>query len=673
MADQTLVITGQTGGGTPATLAAKLYSYSDLATSLGTLTFTETAAGTGIYKCLRSGVTNSGAHVLIGTLDSTAWHILLENATASYWGIHSAITALASAILDAVAASHDDAGSIGEAINNAGAAADPLTSVVPGSYGVGTAGRIIGDNLNATVGSRSSHSAADVWAVGTRSLTTFGTLVADVATAVWNSLTSGMTTVGSIGKKLDDWVIGTTQTADVATVESRLTAARAGYLDNLNVSGPVASQADINALNQSASRRVLLVTVPQYERPESGTNSYTIEARLFDGDGASVNADSTPPLTATGIVSGSLAANLSAATNPATGVYRWTYSETSAAALEQIRIDLSAVISGSTVTLSAYTQSADFIAATWTTTDSSNLTAVFNKLPSRAFIAGTTSATGAPLEADLPLLTTINNNVLAVPGVITTDHGPGSYERNTEPTTPPTAEQIDTQLSLTHGNTAWGGVIDGASIRTALGMAAADLDDQLDAILIATGAGAGAGARLVTITVDDGIDPLEAATVRMTQGAESYSQPTNASGIATFSLDDATWAVTITKALYTFAPTTIIVNGDETATYSMTATVITPPTNPLLSAIEVLCLDSTGQIEAGVDVDIRIITIPSGSQNIAFRGAKQSATSNSLGIARFEVVQGSTCEWKRGLAEVWQQVAIDNDSVTNVVSVIGSP
>jgi hypothetical protein len=36
--------------------------------------------------------------------------------------------------------------------------------------------------------------------------------------AVWDALLSGLTTVGSIGKKLADWVIGTTQTADVGTV-----------------------------------------------------------------------------------------------------------------------------------------------------------------------------------------------------------------------------------------------------------------------------------------------------------------------------------------------------------------------------------------------------------------------------------------------------------------------
>lgn len=40
-------------------------------------------------------------------------------------------------------------------------------------------------NLNAQVTSRSSHSAADVWSVGARTLTSFGSLASDCASAVW--------------------------------------------------------------------------------------------------------------------------------------------------------------------------------------------------------------------------------------------------------------------------------------------------------------------------------------------------------------------------------------------------------------------------------------------------------------------------------------------------------
>lgn len=204
-----------------------------------------------------------------------------------------------------------------------------------------------------------------------------GTDLADFADTGYDPATHKVETV-----KVADNMRGTDNAALAATALSTVqwTNARAGYLDNINV-GTVASQADINALNQSASRRVILTTVQQYERPESGNSTYTIEARTYDGDGAAVNADTTPTLTATGIVSGSLAANLGAASNPAAGVYRWAYTVASSATIEQIQFDVSATISASTFTLSAYTQVVDEVSQTWTSTDAGHLTAIYNKLP----------------------------------------------------------------------------------------------------------------------------------------------------------------------------------------------------------------------------------------------------------------------------------------------------
>lgn len=192
--------------------------------------------------------------------------------------------------------------------------------------------------------------------------------------------------------------------ADTNALVLRLTAARAGYLDNLNVGGAVASQADINALNQSASRRVILTTVGQYERPESGSSTFQIEARTYDGDGAAVNADSTPTLTATGFPSGTnLSGNLSVATNPATGVYRWTYTVTSGATLEQVAFDIAATIGAAAFPMRVYSQVCDFTSANWTATDAANLTAIFNKLPTNNIADQTLLAAaidGVPTNAE---------------------------------------------------------------------------------------------------------------------------------------------------------------------------------------------------------------------------------------------------------------------------------
>ena len=82
-----------------------------------------------------------------------------------------AVAEIADAVWDEVLSGHLTAGSTGNALNAAGSAGDPWSTSLPGAYGAGSAGYIIGTNLNATVSSRSSHSAADVWAVATRVLT----------------------------------------------------------------------------------------------------------------------------------------------------------------------------------------------------------------------------------------------------------------------------------------------------------------------------------------------------------------------------------------------------------------------------------------------------------------------------------------------------------------------
>lgn len=68
----------------------------------------------------------------------------------------------ATLVLDVAASGHNVAGTIGQKINSAGGAADPLTNVVPGSYAAGTAGYAIGTYIDAKISSRSTLNAATV-------------------------------------------------------------------------------------------------------------------------------------------------------------------------------------------------------------------------------------------------------------------------------------------------------------------------------------------------------------------------------------------------------------------------------------------------------------------------------------------------------------------------------
>ena len=178
-----------------------------------------------------------------------------------------------------------------------------------------------------------------------------------------------------------------------------------------------------------------------------------------------------------------------------------------------------------------------------------------------------------------------------------------------------------------------------AATRTALGMSAADLDTQLDAILAAASAGAGNGARLVTITVNDGTTVLENAVVRLTEGGNTYRALTNVSGVATFNVDDATYAVAISKVGYSYAGTTIVVNGVETATYSMTAINVTPGSGDLTTGY-LTCLDELGAAEASVAVRCQIVQVPSSGTGFAYDSTVQVETSGADGLVEFPMVKG---------------------------------
>lgn len=68
---------------------------------------------------------------------------------------------IADAVWDEALAGHAGAGSAGAALSAAGSAGDPWAIPLPGGYGAGTAGKIVGDNLDATVSSRATQTSVD--------------------------------------------------------------------------------------------------------------------------------------------------------------------------------------------------------------------------------------------------------------------------------------------------------------------------------------------------------------------------------------------------------------------------------------------------------------------------------------------------------------------------------
>lgn len=173
------------------------------------------------------------------------------------------------------------------------------------------------------------------------------------------------------------------------------------------------------------------------------------------------------------------------------------------------------------------------------------------------------------------------------------------------------------------------------------------------------GSASGSGARTVTVTVNDGTTALQNARVRMTEGANTYTALTNASGVCTFNLDDATYTVAITKAGYSYAGTTLVVDGTEAVTYSMSSVTITP-SNPSLVTGYYTCYSELGVVESGVTITLEVHKVPT-ETGLALDSAVRTATSDSNGLAQFtNLVPGTTYKVKRGEGSYYTVKIADN-------------
>jgi hypothetical protein len=179
---------------------------------------------------------------------------------------------------------------------------------------------------------------------------------------------------------------------------TRLTAARAGYLDKLNVAGLVASQGDV--LNVGNNTRIATTIPMALERPDAGSESLTITLSLYDELGNMEVPDATPTVALVNRAGTNLAARLSVLANPSVGTYTFTYANGSADALEQLLWTVTVIEGGATRTYSAMTQLVDTTAADFTAGDRATLAtiqALADALPLLSEIRADIERIGGPL------------------------------------------------------------------------------------------------------------------------------------------------------------------------------------------------------------------------------------------------------------------------------------
>lgn len=173
--------------------------------------------------------------------------------------------------------------------------------------------------------------------------------------------------------------------ASTALTSATWTNARAGYLDNLNVGGLVASSAEATAIQNNT--RVVRVTPDAIELPTSGTRTYRIELFLYDETGNMEAPDSAPTIALVNQAGTDRSSRLDSTTMALveTGRYRAIYTSTAGDTKEQLVWTFSVVEGGATRKYGNMSYVTDAVATDFTSSDRSNLDAIKAKTDQLAF------------------------------------------------------------------------------------------------------------------------------------------------------------------------------------------------------------------------------------------------------------------------------------------------
>jgi len=159
---------------------------------------------------------------------------------------------------------------------------------------------------------------------------------------------------------------------------------------------------------------------------------------------------------------------------------------------------------------------------------------------------------------------------------------------------------------------------------------------------------ASAGGRTVTVTVTDtDTDPIQNASVRLGSGSEQQVILTDVNGVAEFGMSDGTHVLAVSKAGYSFTPTTVVVDGDESVDVEMDIVSITPASDPAQSNAYATTRDGKGNVQATQTIDFWLKKPPSGSGQ-SYNYGKFSATSDVNGLLQVALIRLATYAARRG-------------------------
>jgi hypothetical protein len=183
-----------------------------------------------------------------------------------------------------------------------------------------------------------------------------------------------------------------------------------------------------------------------------------------------------------------------------------------------------------------------------------------------------------------------------------------------------------------------------------------------DAPSSASGGGVGSGAFLVTVTVLDQVNgAIPGATVRLTQGINNFVTTADGFGVATFSLDEAVYTVSVTKSGYTFVPAQIHVTGSDNFDVSMSAPIVVAPADPAQTTAYLVTRDGQGKAQPHVTITFQLKTAP-GSDS--YRTTPFSAKSDAAGLLQVPLRLSATYSAQRGATGPLVSVTVPSSGST---------
>ena len=188
------------------------------------------------------------------------------------------------------------------------------------------------------------------------------------------------------------------------------------------------------------------------------------------------------------------------------------------------------------------------------------------------------------------------------------------------------------------------------------------------------GGGTGTGANTVTLTVLLAGSPVEGAKVRLSKGGESYLGTTSVAGQVVFNVDNGTWLVAITSPNTTFTGANLVVTGNQSASYTVTAISITPSAPGNVTGYW-LVLGANGLPESGAVLSMQAVSVECGNPGLALDTAVRTATSDGAGVAQFSnLTPGVRYQaWRGTGAKLYVSIPLDASGSLELSSLLGSP